>query len=183
MTLRRLTMSTIAAAVVAAALPAAASATTIVTPGGMTFPDRQVATQSDPQTATVQVFCTPPSGNGMGVCPTPDVFAFNPQIVGDNPGDFSVTNLTCPGALPNNGIAPGVCQFQVRFKPTAAGSRSAVLIAGAATSSAPNPIALSGTAVAAPPTGQRAAALAKCKKKKTKKKRKKCRAKANQLPE
>ena len=182
---RRLILSAIAAALIALAVPAVASATIISSPGQLTFPERQVATESDPQTVTMVVHCTPPGGIG-GVCPgggaQNDVFTYNPQFSGDNPGDFSATNVSCPPALPNAGIAPGVCQFTVRFKPTAPGTRSAVLSPGTGTTSQPSPVTVTGTAVAAPPTGQRAAALAKCKKKKTKKKRKKCRAKANLLP-
>ena len=44
------------------------------------------------------------------------------------------------------------------------------------------PVTPSATPTAAPPTGQRAAALKKCKRKKTAKKRKKCKKKAMQLP-
>jgi hypothetical protein len=175
---RRLTLSAIAAALVAlAAVPAVASATITAGPGQLTFPERQVGTQSDPQTVTVVVQCTVP---GAGVCNVNDVFIYNPQFSGAAPQDFSATNLSCPSGLPNAGLAPSVCQFTVRFTPTAPGTRTAVLTPGTGTTSNPNPITVTGSAVV---TGQRAAALAKCKKKKTKKKRKKCRANANKLPE
>jgi hypothetical protein len=175
---RRLITSAAAAAFIAlAAVPAVASATTTAGPGQLTFPERQVLTQSDPQTVTVVVQCT---GIVMANCVLNDTFTYNPQFSGANPEDFSATNLNCPPAMQNNNLSPGVCQFAVRFKPTATGTRNAVLTAGTATTNNPNPIQVTGTAV---PSGQRAAALAKCKKKKTKKKRKKCKRAANLLPE
>ena len=177
---RRIILSAIAGGLVAlAAVPAAASATIIVTPGSLTFPQRQVATESDPQTVTVNVFCTPPSGNNMGMCGVGgslnDGFTYNPQFVGNHPQDFSATNVSCPVFLPNNGIAPGVCQFTVRFKPTAPGDRTALLIPGTGQSSNPNPVTVTGSAVPAPvvtPTPTPTPAPAK-KKKKCKKKGKK----------
>jgi hypothetical protein len=175
---RRTILSAIAGGLVTlAALPAAASATTTVQPGSLTFPERQVATTSDPQTLTVVVQCTVVV---MGNCTVNDLFQYNPQFGGANPGDFSATNLTCPPALPNNNLSPGVCQFTVRFTPIAPGTRTAVLTAGTASTSNPNTVAVSGTAVAAPvvpvtPTPT-TPAKKKCKKGK---KGKKCRKKQN----
>ena len=183
---RRTTISVIVAVLFAlAALPAAASAHVQNSPTSMTFPDRLVGTQSDPQTETVVVLCGGP--DGMGGCAVNDTFTPNPVFSGANPGDFSQTN-NCGPSKSNIGLAPGVCQFFISFKPTAQGTRTATLTLGTNTSGAPpQPVSLSGVGLAAPPpaqtaTGQRAAALAKCKKKKGKKARKKCKQKANQLP-
>ena len=183
---RRTTIAVIAAVLFAlVALPATASATVANGPGSMTYPDRTVGTQSDPQTETVVVQCTVPGMAGM--CTVNDSFTPNPVFSGANPGDFSQTN-NCANPTSNSGLAPGVCQFFIAFKPTAQGTRTATLTLGTNTTGAPpQPVSLSGVGITAPTsttpaTGQRAAALAKCKKKKSKKARKKCRSKANLLP-
>lgn len=177
----------IAAAAILALAPAAASANTFASPTSLVFPAQTVGTTSGvPGTVTVTVTCTSPMLMSPTVCQIPQggIFVPNPSFVGVNPSDFAQTN-TC-----GNGVFSGpaffttaTCTFNVTFKPTAAGTRAATLLLGtdASGGAQPPPISLSGTAVAAPPTGQRAAALAKCKKKHGKK-RKKCKNNANQLP-
>jgi hypothetical protein len=177
----------IAAAAILALAPAAASANTFASPTSLTFPAQTVGTTSGvPGTVTVTVTCTTPDPMNAALCQIQPggIFIPNPSFVGANPSDFAQTN-TC-----GNGVFSGpvfavaaTCTFSVTFKPTAAGTRAATLLLGtdASGGAQPPPISLSGTAVAAPPTGQRAAALAKCKKKHGKK-RKKCKNKANQLP-
>src|SRR5207245_8608494 len=56
------------------------------------------------------------------------------SITGTNPGDFSQTN-NCP-LSPSTLAASASCSFNVTFKPTAAGSRSATLTATDNTNSA-----------------------------------------------
>jgi hypothetical protein len=190
---RRTTISVIAAVLFAlVALPAAASATVVNTPTSMTYPDRTVGTQSDPQTETVVVSCSLPNAMNTALCMAgfDDTFTPNPTFTGANPGDFSQTN-NCGAAVTN---VPGVntsgsCQFFITFKPTAQGTRTATLTLGTNTTGAPPaPVSLRGVGIITPPattpaaTGQRDAALAKCKRKKSKKARKKCKKKANQLP-
>jgi hypothetical protein len=114
---------------------------------------------------------------------------FATTLTGANASEFQVTADTCDGqALAGS----ATCAVSVRFAPASSGAKSATLnVTGApgGTSSA----ALTGTATtpstpsptpppaAVGPTGQRAAALKKCKKKKGAA-RKKCKKKANRLP-
>jgi hypothetical protein len=188
---RRTTISVVAAVLFAlAALPATASAHVQNGPASMTYPDRLVGTQSDPQTETVVVFCTVPNMMDAALCMVGDTFTPNPVFSGANPGDFAQTNNCGAGISNVPGLNPGVnsCQFFITFKPTAQGTRTATLTLGTgATGSQPQPVSLSGVGILPAPTtpaatGQRAAALAKCKKKKSKKARKKCKKKANLLP-
>lgn len=172
----------VATAAIVALAPVATNANTAVSPAGLGFPTQTVGTSGSPATITVTVSCT---SAGFTLCMTPGTFLPMPTFGGANPSDFAQTN-NCPGALAS-GAFPGstaTCTFNITFKPTAVGSRTATLAVGTDQSSGsiqPSPIPLSGTAVAAPPTGQRAAALARCKNKHGKKKRKKCKHKANQL--
>jgi hypothetical protein len=175
----------IAAAAILALAPAAASANTFASPTSLTFPAQTVGTTSGvPGTVTVTVICSVPGFNPP-LCATQGMFVAIPTFTGANPGDFAQSNNCPSGNVLPSGPIQGMtasCTFTVTFKPTAAGSRTALLSLGVdTTGTSPPPISLSGTAVAAPPTGQRAAALAKCKKKHGKK-RKKCKNKANQLP-
>jgi CSLREA domain-containing protein len=112
---------------------------------------------------------------------------FATSLTGANASEFQVTGDTCAGQTL---AGSATCAVSVRFAPVSTGAKSAALnVTGApgGTSST----ALTGTATtpsttpppaAAGPTGQRAAALKKCKKKKTAKARKKCKKKANKLP-
>lgn len=108
---------------------------------------------------------------------------------GANASEFGITEDNCTGLAMGDG---GTCTVFVRFAPTSAGAKSASLnVTG--TPGGTQSSALTGTATAPPPpptppatspasTGQRAAALKKCKKKKTAQARKKCKKKANKLP-
>ena len=110
-------------------------------------------------------------------------------LTGANASEFGITGNTCTGqTLPDD----GTCTVSVRFAPTTAGAKSATL-AVTGTPGGTQSSALTGTATAPPPpppppntntasTGQRAAALKKCKKKKSAQARKKCKKKANKLP-
>jgi hypothetical protein len=107
-------------------------------------------------------------------------------LTGANASEFGITGGTCDGVtLPDD----GTCTVSVRFAPTSAGAKSATL-AVTGTPGGTQSSALTGTATAPPPpppntatgpTGQRAAALKKCKKKKGRA-RTKCKKKANRLP-
>jgi hypothetical protein len=101
---------------------------------------------------------------------------------GTNPGDFIITANTCLSP-----VAPGDdCEVRVAFAPQGSGGRAAALqIATNDHTTTVSTIALTGTGSTPQvglETGQRAAALKKCKKKHSHKKRKKCRKKANRLP-
>jgi len=108
-------------------------------------------------------------------------------LAGANASEFGITQNNCTGHTLAN---LGTCTVSVRFAPTSAGAKAAKLnITG--TPGGTQSSALTGTATAPPPppppantgpTGQRAAALKKCKKKKSKQARKKCKKKANRLP-
>jgi hypothetical protein len=184
---RRTTVSVLAAVLFAlAALPATASAHVQNGPTSMTYPDRLVGTKSDPQTETVVVFCTTFNGGMPTQCLVNDTFTPNPTFTGANPGDFSQTNNCGVGVSNIPNVNPGVnsCQFFIAFKPTAQGTRTATLNLGSGqTGAQPVPVSLSGVGIlSTAATGQRAAALQKCKKKKSKQARKKCKKKANLLP-
>ena len=108
-------------------------------------------------------------------------------LAGANASEFGITENNCTGHTLAN---LGTCTVSVRFAPTSAGAKAAKLnITG--TPGGTQSSALTGTATAPPPpppppatgpTGQRSAALKKCKKKKSKQARKKCKKKANKLP-
>ena len=180
-------MSVIAAVLFAlAVLPATASATTSSGPASMTFSDRTIGTQSDPQIETVVVDCFVFDPSGECSSGADDRFTPNPVFTGANAGDFAQTNNCGSGISPVPAVGPegvhtpGSCQFFIIFKPTSQGTRTATLTLGTSRIGAQS-VSLSGVGT---PTGQRAAALAKCKKKKkmSKKTRKKCKKKAHLLP-
>jgi hypothetical protein len=111
-------------------------------------------------------------------------------LAGPNASEFGITANTCAGQTL---AALATCTVSVRFAPATAGAKTATLkIIG--TPGGTTSASLTGTATAPPPppppppaastgpTGQRAAALKKCKKKKSKQARKKCKKKANRLP-
>jgi hypothetical protein len=167
MTLRRLTMSTIAAAVLTAALAAVAHAVVVAAPNPVTFPEREVGSTSDPKVVTINVVCSNfrPDLNPGAPCLTNDTFTRNPQFVGDNPGDFFEDGGgNCPPTLTNTNAPVLQCQMSVRFKPTAAGERKALFIPGTSNTGGPAPVALEGSAVAKPVQTKK-----KCKKGKKKK--------------
>jgi hypothetical protein len=159
--MKRIIAATAIVVSAAAILPATAGANTNVAPG-LTFPERQVATVSDPQTVTVTILCN--TFNAMtSQCTSLDTFARNPQFFGDNPGDFFVDGGNCPPSLTLTNAPAVQCSITLRFKPTAAGDRKAIFLAGSAQGGGPNAIPVSGSAVAAPATAK------KCKKGKKKK--------------
>jgi len=182
---RKLLLAGLAAVVAGAlALPAGASASSSVSPSSLVFNSNQVVgTTSTPQTATVTVSC---SIVVIG-CAIPGYFVPIPEGVPIITGDFAQTN-TCGEVV----ISPGSCVFSVTFTPTTTGVRTGTLAPGIdLTGSSPSSVSLTGSGVAAPapptitptPTGQRAAAIKKCKKKFPKgPKRKKCIKKAKKLP-
>jgi hypothetical protein len=111
-------------------------------------------------------------------------------------GDFKVSSDGCSGRNIGQG---GSCQVGVLFDPTAAGIRTGTLsIDDPAANGSPHTIALSGTGAfpggtptgatpTATPTGgtatgERAAALKKCKKKRSARARRRCRKRARLLP-
>jgi hypothetical protein len=103
-------------------------------------------------------------------------------------GGLTRTHAPNPGspAINRGGTCPATDQIGL-FRYIAAPCDAGSVEIGATATPPPAPPAAPPAApqptVAPPgPTGQRAAALAKCKKKKTKKKRRKCRAAANKLP-
>jgi hypothetical protein len=107
-------------------------------------------------------------------------------LTGANASEFGITGDNCTGqTLPDD----GTCTVSVHFAPTSGGAKSATL-AVTATPGGTQSSALTGTGTTPPPppntntgpTGQRAAALKKCKKKKSAQARKKCKKKANKLP-
>lgn len=112
-------------------------------------------------------------------------------LTGANVSQFGITHDNCTGQTLGN---LATCTVSVRFAPTSAGAKSARLnITG--TPGGTQFSALTGTAIGPPPptptptptatpgpTGQRAAALKKCKKKKNKQARNKCKKKAKKLP-
>jgi hypothetical protein len=111
---------------------------------------------------------------------------FATTLAGPNASEFGITANTCAGQTL---AALATCSVSVRFAPAAAGAKTATLniigtpggttsatLTGTATSPPPPPATNTG------PTGQRAAALKKCKKKRSKQVRKKCKKKANRLP-
>ena len=94
------------AAATAALLPAAASANTVVSPGALTFPERQVGSASDPQIVTVTVICNTPQPAHYPPCPSIDTYSRNPSFAGDNPGDFSFVNVNCPSTISSRRRSP-----------------------------------------------------------------------------
>jgi CSLREA domain-containing protein len=113
---------------------------------------------------------------------------FATTLAGPNASEFGITANTCAGQTL---AALATCSVSVRFAPATAGTKTATLnIIG--TPGGTTSATLTGTATApAPPatgpTGQRAAALKKCKKKAkkqhwTKTRLKKCKKKAKKLP-
>jgi CSLREA domain-containing protein len=140
------------------------------------------STQTGTPTGATQFVVT---NAGPGISGT-----FATTLTGANASEFEVTGDTCAGQTL---AALGTCSVSVRFAPATAGAKSASLnvtgtpggtssAALTGTGTAPPPPPPPPSPAAAAPTGQRAAALKKCKKKKTAKARKKCKKKANRLP-
>jgi hypothetical protein len=115
---------------------------------------------------------------------TAELTILSAGLSGGNSGDFGIQNDTCSGASLN---ASEACTVQATFTPTGAGARATALRFTDDAAGSPHDIALTGSGtVAQPPTtgptGERAAALKKCKKKRSAKARKRCRKRAKKLP-
>lgn len=79
-----------------------------------------------------------------------------PRIIGTNASDFALVRQGCtpspPQMLPGWTLDPGaVCRFDVVFRPTAAGQRTATLRISVDAANAPHDIQLSGTGTTPPP--------------------------------
>jgi hypothetical protein len=118
---------------------------------------------------------------------TTDLHLASVDLGGTDPGQFSRDASDCLAAAHHNAVlAPAAsCTVAVSFVPTSAGAKSAALSIVSDGATAPVPLSGTGTAPASATqpgaTGQRAAALKKCKKKHGAK-RKKCKKKAQSLP-
>ncbi len=122
--------------------------TVSLSPSSISFGTLNLGERSAEQTATL----TQTTQFGVEVL----VLDF-PRIVGANPSDFVLTNQSCtpkPAPLsPGSTLEPGaVCRFDVVFRPTAAGPRSATLRLGLDAANAPHEVQLSGTANAPAPS-------------------------------
>jgi len=148
-------------------------------PAAVDFGDGAVGTSSPPRTLNI-------TNTGQV---TADLTISSVTVSGGNSGDFGIQNDTCSGASLDAGET---CTVQATFIPTGAGARATALRFTDDAAGSPHDIALTGTGTGTAaqlpttgPTGQRAAALKKCKKKakkQSKKARKKCKRKANKLP-
>ena len=154
----------------------ASGETLSLAPSNWDFGSVFVNAMSAPQTFTA-------TANGTG-----PVSVSSTGISGDI-AQFARSNDTCGGVL----NATQTCTLDVTFAPNAAGPATAQVQVDSDAPGAPHTATLSGTGVAQPttpatqpplatPTGERAAALKRCKKKNTKKARKKCRKRAKSLP-
>jgi len=109
-----------------------------VSPTSVAFGDQSLGTASDAQTVTIT--------NTAAAGSQPLVLEL--MIAGANSGDFSLANDTCSGA----GIPAGTtasCTVDVRFAPTALGSRSASLSISSNAASSPDTVPLGGSGTAA----------------------------------
>ena len=140
-------------------VPSGAAANTSASPTTLNFGSRQVGATSPSKTVAITVDCTASISFPAPLCVLPGIFIPPPSIT----GDFLQTN-TCGAGISSSGLTPGTCTFTVKFKPTAAGTRTGTLTTGTdVTGSSPAPISLSGTGVA---SGSGAVAgKKKCKKK------------------
>jgi hypothetical protein len=154
----------------------ASGETLALTPASHDFGSTFVSGMSAPQTFTV-------TANGTG-----PVNISTTGISGDI-DQFVRSNDTCGGIL----NATQSCTLDVTFAPIAAGPATAELRIESDAPGTPHIATLSGSGVAQPttpvtqppaatPTGERAAALKRCKNKRTKKARKQCRKRAKRLP-
>ncbi len=104
-----------------------------VSPTSLSFAERLVDSSSAEQAVTV---------TNIG---TISLRVGTPAVTGSNPGDFELASNTC-----SSGLAPNAsCQIGVRFKPAAAGGRSATLEIPSNAGSSPTEVSLSGTGLAA----------------------------------
>jgi hypothetical protein len=143
-------------------------------PTAIDFGYGAVGASSPPRTLTV-------TNTGQ---PTADLTISSVALSGGNSGDFGIQNDTCSGESLGAGET---CTVQATFTPTGAGARATALRFTDDAAGSPHDIALTGSGtVAQPPTtgptGERAAALKKCKKKRSAKARKRCRKRAKKLP-
>jgi trimeric autotransporter adhesin len=114
---------------------------------------------------------------------------FAATLTGANASEFGITGDTCTGQTLADS---GTCTVSVRFAPSSAGAKTASLdVTGTPGGTSSSALTGTGTGPPSPPpppntttgaTGQRAAALKKCKKKKSAKARNKCKKKAKKLP-
>lgn len=111
-------------------------------PSGVSFGVQSVGTESAPQA----VVLSNPSSSTVTL----------QGFTNTNPAEFPIVNSTCSGAL-----APGVsCQFDVTFRPAAAGQRSSTLNVLSTADFSPQPIVVTGIGEAAPGGGGAGPALA-----------------------
>ena len=155
------------------------------TPSSLAFGDQQVGTTSFPQPVTI------------GNTGQTQLEVTGRSIVGTNPGDFAISGGTCGTSFTlDQGQS---CTVEATFTPAAVGARSAQISFTDNAPGSPHDVGLSGTGFTPSPpdgsgvapavaaeTGERAAAIKKCKKKykknHDKKTFKKCKKKANKLP-
>jgi hypothetical protein len=105
-------------------------------PGTLTFPHQFVGGGSGSQTVTIQ--------NAQNV---PLKIISIATLGGTAPGDFRLGGL-CP--LSPNTLGPGLsCSINVRFQPSAPGTRTSILTVTDSASNSPQSVALTGMAVAA----------------------------------
>jgi hypothetical protein len=124
---RRALAATLGAGLLAAgALPASAAATVEIDPPSLSFGAQKVGVASPMKTVTITVSCTEP---GAGFCQRPDSFDVSPVIGGQNPADFGWTE-NCPPVLAPELLGTASCEFQVGFRPSGSGPRSASLQLG-----------------------------------------------------
>jgi hypothetical protein len=189
----RLAVATASLVLVSAAPAWAAN----VNPTAMDYGSQKVGASSAAATFQLATSGTQCVDNGSGGCaPGLGSTTTDTSALGGGPGtttrsgDFEIYNQTCGYPSQISGPVPyssSYCSFQATFVPAAAGSRAMTLNfpdSGGPTGS----LALSGTGLSTGsttlPTGQRAAAIKKCKKKfpKGSARRKRCLRHAGQLP-
>src|SRR5262249_11679968 len=168
--------------------PAAASANVSAAPTNITFPGNQaIGSTSAPQPVTVNATCS--VSIPLFGCLIAGPFQPDPAFTGPAAGDFAQTN-NCGSGFDSDGS----CTFNVTFTPTGTGVRTATFHVGSDTSapfgSTQAEVAVGGRGAPAPTppgtspttTGQRGAAIRKCKKLRKGPRRTKCLKKAKKLP-
>ena len=159
-TIRVSVLVAIAGALVA--FPVGASATTFTAPTTLNFGSQPVGTPGAPQTTTLAVQCTNYIGFPVDTCITSSFDALTVDI--KKPADY-LTTSNCPATLPVGPLtSPNVCEINVTFKPTKAGTRNGTLSTGTTGFLSPGPtVDLTGAGFDLP--GQSGATKKKCKKK------------------
>jgi hypothetical protein len=177
-----------------------------ISPTTQDFGSQNVGTTGAPTTFTLTTSANYCNNYDFGtfMCLISTSYSTDTTALGGGPGviatsgDFTTHNISCnyPAAYPPPSPgpafgAPNICQFEASFAPTVGGARSRTLTFS--DTGGPTAIlTLTGTGVSPPtptpsatlPTGQREAALKRCKKKfpKGSSKRRKCLRHARQLP-